>query len=342
MRCFANHGTAAYHGGEIVIVHDLESYMVKLRVTGGGGATVVEIPPLMRTSFADEGERERVVERQLGRCIYTLDSRGELLAVCLHESAAATTMNNNGVLEQALPDQVVSVSVYALDDDTARWVRKDGRSLCDRVLFLGCPTSFAVDAVLFGGALGGGCAYFVLNLNWRNASERCRVYRHSFEDGSTAVVEELPAGQGWDDDTRMTCLIPQPSGVAPAHEINERLLQAPVREQVAPCPRSIICAPRTGPYCFKLYVGNLPKYLDSFDLKHFFSTYGEVSNARVICDTRTGRSWGFGFVTMATMCEPDDVTAALDGEEFYGNVLGVKFGEERPKGPFVMSPLALN
>lgn len=54
----------------------------------------------------------------------------------------------------------------------------------------------------------------------------------------------------------------------------------------------------------KLYVGNLPYTLDDDKLKELFAPVGEVTEAKVITDKFSGRSKGFGFVTMA-----DDATA---------------------------------
>ncbi len=48
----------------------------------------------------------------------------------------------------------------------------------------------------------------------------------------------------------------------------------------------------------KLYVGNLPYAIDSNGLKDIFSAAGEVLEAIVITDKYSGRSKGFGFVTM--------------------------------------------
>lgn len=54
----------------------------------------------------------------------------------------------------------------------------------------------------------------------------------------------------------------------------------------------------------KLYVGNLPYEVDDEKLKEIFSAQGEVTEAVVIKDKYSGRSKGFGFVTMK-----DDETA---------------------------------
>lgn len=48
----------------------------------------------------------------------------------------------------------------------------------------------------------------------------------------------------------------------------------------------------------KLYVGNLPYTMTSDDLADAFAQFGEVKDAVIVMDRETGRSKGFGFVTM--------------------------------------------
>ena len=48
----------------------------------------------------------------------------------------------------------------------------------------------------------------------------------------------------------------------------------------------------------KLYVGNLPWSIDDSGLKELFSSYS-VEEANLIKDKYSGRSKGFGFVTIA-------------------------------------------
>ncbi|KAL6601543.1 hypothetical protein ACP70R_044763 [Stipagrostis hirtigluma subsp. patula] len=344
--CFDCGFAAAYHDGEVVLVDLLfPAHIVKLRVTGGDGDggvfEVVRTPTTGRgTAEGPSHDRQR---------IHMFESRGELLVACV----VLDTTEQNGGAASAFAG-ALSVWIYALerrpeannDDGGVCWVRRDGRSLDDRVLFLGSPTSFAADAAPFAGEVSGGCAYFVLNSTearrW-GVPAACRVYKYSFEDGRATVVEKLPFGTGWHDDMDMMWFAPHPSAIAPAHEIRESLLRPPSSNQGVPCPRSIV---RHGgiesqPH-FKVYVGNLPSWLDSLKLKEFFMMHGLVVDARVIRDTRTGRSWGFGFVTMVAIDEPTQLFAALDGQDFYGNVLRVKFADERPKGPFVMPLLAQN
>lgn len=65
---------------------------------------------------------------------------------------------------------------------------------------------------------------------------------------------------------------------------------------------------------FRIYVGNLPWQVDNSRLEQVFSEHGKVVDARVVYDRETGRSRGFGFVTMASDTEVNDAIAALDGQ----------------------------
>ncbi|CAN6447603.1 unnamed protein product [Victoria cruziana] len=82
---------------------------------------------------------------------------------------------------------------------------------------------------------------------------------------------------------------------------------------------------------FRIYVGNLPWQVDDARLEQVFSEHGKVVNARVVCDRESGRSRGFGFVTMSSKSELDDAIAALDGQIVDGRALRVNVAEERPR-----------
>jgi RNA recognition motif-containing protein len=73
----------------------------------------------------------------------------------------------------------------------------------------------------------------------------------------------------------------------------------------------------------RLYVGNLPYTATGEELKSFFSEVGEVTDSVVITDKMSGRSKGFGFVTMATDELADAAVKALDGKEMNGRPLKV-------------------
>ncbi|XP_073155283.1 28 kDa ribonucleoprotein, chloroplastic-like [Henckelia pumila] len=85
---------------------------------------------------------------------------------------------------------------------------------------------------------------------------------------------------------------------------------------------------------FRMYVGNLPWQVDNAKLEEVFSEHGKVVDARVVYDRETGRSRGFGFVTMSTETELNDAIAALDGQSLGGRAIRVNIAEERPRRSF--------
>ncbi len=81
----------------------------------------------------------------------------------------------------------------------------------------------------------------------------------------------------------------------------------------------------------KLYVGNLPYSMTGDQLKEQFSAVGEVTEAVVISDKMSGRSKGFGFVTMAEDAAAEKAVAELDGKEIDGRPLKVSFARPMRK-----------
>ncbi|MCK5113255.1 MAG: RNA-binding protein [Phycisphaerae bacterium] len=85
----------------------------------------------------------------------------------------------------------------------------------------------------------------------------------------------------------------------------------------------------------KLYVGNLSYDVNQADLEQMLGQYGQVEDAVVIMDRMSGRSKGFGFVTMVEDGDADKAIAELDGKDYSGRALKVneaKPREERPRG----------
>lgn len=84
----------------------------------------------------------------------------------------------------------------------------------------------------------------------------------------------------------------------------------------------------------KLYVGNLPYTTDDHELTEFFSSFGQVTSARVIFDRETGRSKGFGFVEMTN---DDEANAAIEQgntKQLSGRTLRVSEAKpQEPRGP---------
>lgn len=71
----------------------------------------------------------------------------------------------------------------------------------------------------------------------------------------------------------------------------------------------------------KLYVGNLPYEITNDKLKEIFAAAGEVTEAVVITDKYSGRSKGFGFVTMKDDATADKAIKDLNESEIEGRKL---------------------
>jgi len=79
----------------------------------------------------------------------------------------------------------------------------------------------------------------------------------------------------------------------------------------------------------KIYFGNLSWGMDHLDLQDLCSEFGSVEDARLITDRETGRSRGFGFVTMSSNTEADEVVNQLNGQDVDGRVLRVNIAQPR-------------
>jgi RNA recognition motif-containing protein len=77
----------------------------------------------------------------------------------------------------------------------------------------------------------------------------------------------------------------------------------------------------------KVYVGNLPFKTTEEDLSGLFSQVGPVESVSIITDRDTGRSKGFGFVSMGAE-DADKAIAQFNGQDFNGRALTVN--EARP------------
>ncbi|MBX4212631.1 RNA-binding protein, partial [Candidatus Pacearchaeota archaeon] len=84
----------------------------------------------------------------------------------------------------------------------------------------------------------------------------------------------------------------------------------------------------------RLFVGNLPFSLSKEDLQKEFSHYGKVEEAVIITNKFSGRSKGFGFVTLAHDAEAEKAIQEMNGKEVGGRPLVVNeakpMTEDRP------------
>lgn len=78
-----------------------------------------------------------------------------------------------------------------------------------------------------------------------------------------------------------------------------------------------------------IYVSNLSFNVQDDDLRNLFTSYGEVTSAKIITDRETGRSRGFGFVEM-----PDDEASRKAIAELNGTTIEnrqISVSEAKPK-----------
>ncbi len=83
----------------------------------------------------------------------------------------------------------------------------------------------------------------------------------------------------------------------------------------------------------KLYIGNLSWETKTEDLKSHFEQFGAVSDAIVITDRQSGRSRGFGFVTMDNDDEANKAIKGMNGTEMDGRNLKVNEAKPREDRP---------
>jgi RNA recognition motif-containing protein len=82
----------------------------------------------------------------------------------------------------------------------------------------------------------------------------------------------------------------------------------------------------------KIYVGNLSFQTTEEGLRELFAVHGQVDEAVIVTDRETGRSRGFGFVTMADDNEANAAIEALNGTDYEGRSLTVNEARPRPAG----------
>ena len=78
----------------------------------------------------------------------------------------------------------------------------------------------------------------------------------------------------------------------------------------------------------KIYVGNLPFSVTQEKLKELFEPFGDIEEAIVISDRFSGRSKGFGFVTLTDKKDADKAIEDMNGKEIDGRE--IKVNEARP------------
>jgi hypothetical protein len=124
------HRCAVYHDGKVLLSVGVDFWYVLTRDGVGDNDSFA------RWDANDETKKTRDWN-------YVMESRGELLWV--YVLAKHSIFNEDAIVD---PSEL-SVTVHALEKGASgevRWAPRDGKSLRDRVLFLGHPVSFAMDS----------------------------------------------------------------------------------------------------------------------------------------------------------------------------------------------------
>ncbi|MEX1362981.1 MAG: RNA-binding protein [Nannocystaceae bacterium] len=82
----------------------------------------------------------------------------------------------------------------------------------------------------------------------------------------------------------------------------------------------------------KLFVGGLSWDTNDEGLRNAFGQHGEVTEAKVVLDRETGRSRGFGFVTMAASDAAQTAMREMDGKDLDGRSIRVNEANDRGRG----------
>jgi RNA recognition motif-containing protein len=79
----------------------------------------------------------------------------------------------------------------------------------------------------------------------------------------------------------------------------------------------------------RLFVGNLSFNTTENDLQDSFERFGTVADVKIMMDHGTGRSRGFGFITMGSAAEGEAAISGLEAQEMDGRKITVN--EARPR-----------
>ncbi|KAK3445882.1 hypothetical protein EUGRSUZ_A01097 [Eucalyptus grandis] len=92
------------------------------------------------------------------------------------------------------------------------------------------------------------------------------------------------------------------------------------------------------PFNGKLFVGGLSWSVDEKSLQDAFSSFGEVTEVKILYDKDSGRSRGFGFVCFTNQADATCAKDAMDGKALLGRPLRISYALEKVRGAPVVVP----
>lgn len=82
-----------------------------------------------------------------------------------------------------------------------------------------------------------------------------------------------------------------------------------------------------------IFVGNLSYDASEADLRQVFERYGKVAGVRIVTDSATGRSRGFGFVDMPRLDDADEAVNRLNNTTLRGRPISVDVSHPSSNSP---------
>ncbi|XP_057510170.1 33 kDa ribonucleoprotein, chloroplastic-like [Actinidia eriantha] len=113
-----------------------------------------------------------------------------------------------------------------------------------------------------------------------------------------------------------------------SQELLGRVIRVEFAKRFQRPPRPPSASPPVRETWHKLYVSNLAWKVRSSHLKDFFAADFNPVSTRVVCDSPSGKSAGYGFVSFATKEVAESAISALDGKELLCRSLRLKFSEK--------------
>ncbi|MCU0524411.1 MAG: RNA-binding protein [Elainella sp. Prado103] len=90
----------------------------------------------------------------------------------------------------------------------------------------------------------------------------------------------------------------------------------------------------------RLYVGNLPKDLERQELEAVFAEFDSSVSTKVITDRKTGKCRGFGFVTVKSEEQANELIEKFNGYQLKDSQLKIEVAQPRSKGKEEGEPVA--
>ncbi|XP_010273155.1 PREDICTED: 29 kDa ribonucleoprotein A, chloroplastic [Nelumbo nucifera] len=172
---------------------------------------------------------------------------------------------------------------------------------------------------------------FVLNLPWRfSVADIKNLF------GECGTVNDVEVIKQKDGRNRGFAFVTMSSGEEAravvdkfdSYELSGRIIRVEFAKRLNKPSRPRPEGAPVGETRHKIYVSNLAWKVRSSHLREFFSAGFTPVSARVVFDSPSGRSAGYGFVSFATREEAESAISSLDGKELLGRPLRLKFSQK--------------